>query len=147
MRFHLAPTNKGHDIMRKFNLETFIRAYVECALWSSHGPEEEPFACENLDDLFDIGDIAPETMASMREDCADFVKANIDDLLAYCEQMGNEQWSGEARAGHDFWLTRNGHGVGFWDRGLDDLGERLTKAAKVYGSIDLYPGDDGKVYG
>jgi hypothetical protein len=60
--------------------------------------------------------------------------------------MANEQWSGAARAGHDFWLTRNGHGAGFWDRGLGDLGERLSKAAKVYGEVYLYPGDDGKVY-
>lgn len=132
--------------MRNFNLNEFVKAYAECALWSSCGPDEEPYACENLDDLFSVEDISPETMASMREDCEDFCKSNHADLLAYCEAMGNEQWSGEMRAGHDFWLTRNGHGAGFWDRGLGELGERLTKAAKVYGSVELYPGDDGKVY-
>lgn len=25
-------------------------------------------------------------------------------------------WSDDERAGHDFWLTRAGHGAGFWDR-------------------------------
>ena len=47
--------------------------------------------------------------------------------------------------GHDFWLTRNGHGAGFWDRGLGELGDRLTGLAKPYGTVDLYITDDGKV--
>jgi hypothetical protein len=43
-------------------------------------------------------------------------------------------------------LTRNGHGSGFWDRGLGKVGEQLTAACGPYGSSDLYVGDDGKVY-
>lgn len=31
--------------------------------------------------------------------------------------------SPEAAFGHDLWLTRQGHGVGFWDR--DELGKQL----------------------
>jgi hypothetical protein len=124
----------------------FLRAYIECALWSTTGPEEEPHACENLDDLFSAEDIAPECLESMRADCDDFIAANADDLRDYCEKMRSEEWSGEERAGHDFWLTRNGHGAGFWDRGLGDLGDRLADAARVYGGVDLYPGDDGKIY-
>ena len=46
----------------------------------------------------------------------------------------------------DFWLTRNGHGAGFWDRGLGSVGDELTKNAKPFGSVDAYVGDDGKVY-
>jgi hypothetical protein len=124
----------------------FLRAYIGCALWSSTGPEEEPHACENLDDLFSAEDIAPECLESMRADCDDFIAANADDLRDYCEKMSSEEWSGEDRAGHDFWLTRNGHGAGFWDRGLGELGDRLADAARVYGEVYLYPGDDGKIY-
>ena len=133
--------------MRNFNFDAFFRAYVDAALWSTQGPSEDPFACENLADLFDVDDLAPACAQSLRETCTDFCKANHADLQDYCARMRNEQWSGEERAGHDFWLTQNGHGAGFWDRGLDDLGQRLTKAAQVYGSIDLYPGDDGLIYG
>lgn len=129
------------------NLDQFLQAYIECALWSSCGPSEEPHACEHLDGLFDADDLAPECLEAMRKDCQDFIEANEADLAEYDERMGNEQWTGSERAGHDFWLTRNGHGAGFWDRGLGELGDRLSKAAKVYGSCDLYPGDDGKVYG
>ena len=32
------------------------------------------------------------------------------------------------------------------DRGLGELGERLTDAAHVYGEVCLYVGDDGLVY-
>lgn len=124
------------------NIEEFLSAYIEAALWSSCGPDEEPHACENLDDLFSADDIAPECLASMRADCADFIAAQAVDLCLYVQEKHSA-----AEAGHDFWLTRNGHGAGFWDRGLGALGERLTAAAKVYGSCDLYPGDDGKIYG
>jgi len=48
---------------------------------------------------------------------------------------------------HDFWLTRNGHGAGFWDGDWDDeTGKRLTTISKKYVEIDLYVGDDGKIY-
>ena len=46
---------------------------------------------------------------------------------------------------HDFLLTRDGHGTGFWDRGLDALGDYWTKIAKSYGSSeDLYLQDNGQ---
>lgn len=128
--------------MRNFNLTEFVQAYMVCALWSSTDENGEP-----LDDLYPADDIAPECAAAMRASCEDFCKSNHADLQEYRYHMGNEQFSGEQRAGHDFWLTRNGHGAGFWDRGLGALGERLTKAAKVYSSVDLYVGDDGLIYG
>src|SRR5574337_1181429 len=123
------------------NLEQFLSAYAECALWSSTDESGEP-----LDDSCGIDDMAPETLAAMRADCADFITSNAADLAEYDTRMQSAEWSGSERAGHDFWLTRNGHGAGFWDRGLGKLGDRLSAAAKVYGSVDLYIGDDGRVY-
>ncbi|MCP4963363.1 MAG: hypothetical protein GY925_29360, partial [Actinomycetia bacterium] len=38
------------------------------------------------------------------------------------------------RHGGDFYLTRNGHGAGFWDRRYGNVGTHLSKAAKIYGS-------------
>jgi hypothetical protein len=112
-------------------MNKFTTAYIECALWASHDDNDEP-----MDDRFGLDDIAPEAIKSMEEDCADFQNANAE-LLA---DIDDEQ------AGHDFWLTRNGHGSGFWDRGLGKVGEQLTAACGPYGSSDLYVGDDGKVY-
>lgn len=135
--------------MRNFNLDKFVQGYMVAALWSSTGPSEEPHACENLDDLFGVEDIAPECVKAMRETCTDFAKANQADLQAYgvLRPFGVDGSTWEECAGHDFWLTRNGHGVGFWDRGMGALGDRLSDAAKVYGGVDLYPGDDGLIYG
>ena len=51
------------------------------------------------------------------------------------------------RQDHDFWLTRNKHGAGFWDGDwAPEVGKRLTDAAHAYGSCDLYVGDDGMVH-
>jgi hypothetical protein len=50
-------------------------------------------------------------------------------------------------AGHDFWLTRNHHGAGFWDGDWPEcVGEKLTEASHSCGEMNLYIGDDGRVY-
>ncbi len=115
------------------NIETVLTHYMVAALWSSVGDDGEP-----LDDSHGIDDIAPETVKTMRRDVTDFVQAN-GTLLA-------DSGLPDERIGHDFWLTRNGHGAGFWDRGLGAVGDRLSDAACVYRGVDLYVGDDGRVY-
>jgi hypothetical protein len=112
-------------------LDHFVDAYVECALWSSTTDEEDP-----LDAYYGRDDIAPDALAKMREDCADFVNRTSMQM--------RRNWTPE-QAGHDFWLTRNGHGAGFWDRGQPD-GDELSRYAEEYGSCDLYIGTDDKVY-
>jgi hypothetical protein len=50
----------------------------------------------------------------------------------------------QAMAGHDYWLTRNGHGTGFWDRGLGEVGDKLTAICK-YQERHLFVNDSGKL--
>lgn len=38
-------------------------------------------------------------------------------------------------------------GAGFWDRGYGALGDKLTKAAKVYGTSDIYVGEEERRVG
>jgi hypothetical protein len=113
---------------------TFLTAYVEAALWSSTvGEEGTP-----MDADYSASDIAPETLERMRADCEDFQTANE----ALLDQAGDDEQNG-----HDFWLTRNHHGAGFWDRGYPEaVGRALTDAAHAYGECDLYVGDDGMIY-
>lgn len=113
------------------DLGSFLIAYAGCALWSSTDDDGAP-----LDDDHSVDDIGPETMAKMRADCEAF-------LTQAAPLLG--EWSAD-QAGHDFWLTRNCHGSGFWDRGLKN-GDALSKLCKPFGSVDLYAGDDGKIYG
>jgi len=86
----------------------------------------------------DESDIAPETLGVIVADCLAFQQANAADLA----QVYAETAYDATRAGHDFWLTRNGHGAGFWDRseldimsadGRGKLGDLLTKAAEAFG--------------
>ncbi len=113
------------------DLESFIRAYVECALWSSTDEDGEP-----LDASYDHDAIAPEAMESIEADCAAFLETHRDVIGQQID-----------RAGMDFWLTRNRHGAGFWDGDWPvAVGKILSDDAHVYGSSDLYPGDDGMLY-
>ena len=45
-----------------------------------------------------------------------------------------------SRGCNDFWLTRNGHGAGFWDR-VDVYGdyraEQLSVNAEAFGVVDV----------
>jgi len=103
--------------------------------------------CEYLDEKYDTDDIAPETRKAMEKDCEKFIAENEAVLGDYEEKIGrNWEYSESEKAGHDFWLTRNGHGAGFWDRGIGETGDTLTKASTGFGEVDLYVGDDGKLY-
>ena len=111
--------------------DMFTWAYIDCALWSSMDDNGTP-----LDDNHDATDLAPETLERMKADCALF-------KVQYWESICGDLSS----AGHDFWLTRNGHGAGFWDGDWpEDVGENLTEACRLWGEVDLYLGDDGKIY-
>lgn len=117
--------------IEQIRLEEMLTGYIECALWSSmHG--EDHF--DELD-----YDLSEPTREGMEEDCKRFLE-KIDHASLRFEEMNPEQ------IGHDFWLTRNGHGAGFWDRGLGGLGEVLTRISESFGEVDLYLGDDESIW-
>lgn len=124
-------------------LDSFTSAYVQTALWSETDDDGEP-----LDKRFDQTDLAPETLATMVEDCAKFQAANGEDID--CDGAPVARDTGDdsrAMAGHDFWLARNGHGAGFWDGDWPEpQASRLTGAAEAFGEFNLYIGDDGMIY-
>ncbi len=129
------------------NKKEFVRGYIQAALWTSICENDED--CEHLDEKYDESDLAKETLAQMEKDCDQFIKENENDLFDYKEQRGipfDADYTESDCAGHDFWLTRNGHGAGFWDRGLGELGDKLTSATEKYSEAHLYVGDDGKIY-
>lgn len=109
----------------------FETAYIECLLWSSCDGNDKP-----LDLNYSIDDLAEETKAKIIEDCDKFIEL-AGPLLDTID---------DSQAGHDFWLTRNRHGAGFWDRGLGKPGEDLTKLSHSFGELWSYIGDDNKIY-
>lgn len=40
--------------------------------------------------------------------------------------------------GHNLWLSKQGHGTGFWDRGWGECGDKLHEIAKSMGDHHLY---------
>lgn len=121
--------------MTSKKLDHFTRAYVETALWSSTDNSDDSGG-EPLDKNYSVSDISEETLDQMIADCADF------------QERYGELFEGESeQAGHDFWLSRNGHGAGFFDGDWPENGDKLQEAAESYGEFDLYVGDDGEIHG
>ena len=128
------------------DLKDFIKGYMVCALWSSTDESNEAGG-DPMDDNYTIEDIEPDVACKMRLDCALFLAGNANDIAEYCAKIDSRGDAPMEWAGHDFWLTRNGHGCGYWDRDLDkDLGERLTLAAQAFPECNLYIGDDNQIY-
>lgn len=115
-----------------------LRHYTDTLSWSS-AIEVDGEMMDNADDY----EMSEEAIAASREDVVDFLTSNAGLIEQAAERSPGYD---NAQAMHDFALTRNGHGAGFWDRGLGDVGDELTANAKAYGSTDLYLGDDGLLY-
>jgi hypothetical protein len=121
-----------------------VKGYLDCALWLADdeaGPGEYDASGRT---------VSPAAQAQAMEDVAAMVESAGEDFDAYLEQRGgiHEERTPEGVAqyfGHDFFLTRNGHGAGFWDRGLGELGDRLTALSKPYGEQSSWLNDNGEL--
>ena len=107
--------------------------------------------------------LSASTRARIDSDCAAFLTRGAE-LLAAGERLTNERldsdplrqflaqgqsWSIYALAGSDFWLSRNGHGAGYFYRPeyYGETGaEALQVLAQSFKEADLYRGDDGLIY-
>ena len=118
-------------------MQTLTEAYIEAMLWAELDEDGDP-----LDDNCDPSDIDPDSRQSIERDCARFQAeaAPILDTLS----------ATDAQVGHDFLLTRNRHGAGFWDSpekyGGQENADKLTEIAHTFGESNLYVGDDGVLY-
>lgn len=124
-------------------METFFDGYVTAALWSSMDESNESGGYP-LDRNYTERDMAPETLEKMKYDCDKFLLWDGDKI---CRAQEQDSTYTDERAGVDFWLTRNGHGAGFWSWDFGEIGDALAKAAHAFGEYNLYIGDDGKIYG
>jgi len=111
-----------------WGFKEFFAGYLACAHWLL--PEENKYIA-----LHRCG-----SKRKMAKDCRAFLK---DVEAAGC---GTEGWTAEG-AGHDFFLTRNGHGAGFWDRYWNETelcarGDALSDLCKPYGETyeEVYKG-------
>lgn len=114
--------------------EIIFNHYIGSALWATNLDNGEP-----MDLKYDVEDLHPDTRDKLKTEMNQFIEKYaylIDD---------EDRNTGLDYFVHNFWLTRNGHGAGFWDGDYVN-GDALTDACKEYGEIYLYVGDDGLIY-
>lgn len=106
--------------------------YLATALWSSTDENDSPLEREHSTDDFS----------------AEAIKKATDDIIAFIIEAGDTiNDLDPTDIGHDFWLTRNRHGAGFWDGDYPHkVGEELTDISHRFKEVDCYVGDDGKVH-
>lgn len=118
--------------MNMAKLDTFTRAYIEAMLWSETDPGNDD---RPLDRDFDESSFDADELARIVADCNTFQEA-FSELIGYDDE----------RAGHDFWLTRVGHGCGFWDGDWPEPAATvLTAGAKWFGHVDVIPNDESLI--
>jgi hypothetical protein len=163
--------------MQTAEFQTFLRAYLDAMFWSTTLPpfgecpscgqdqvldrwsediKEAEFVCRGcgerepnweppMENNYSLTDLSDEFKRESTNDCLRFWGANRQDIQAVHEIRG---YPSVEIAGHDFWLTRQGHGAGFGDGDWpEEIDDRLHEAASKFGEVNVYVGDDGKVYG
>jgi hypothetical protein len=85
--------------------------------------------------------VFPDCMPRILNDCARFQKENSRLLKKAYSGGCDEGGYGPYEAGRDFWLSRQGHWIGFATRGLGAVGQALAEAARGYRALYVLPGD------
>jgi hypothetical protein len=126
---------KDNDVYKMYeNSDDFTKGYIECIFFTeahSDNPELEHTT---------IQDISMVSMAKIKEDCKNFQKEVADAGIDFDEIcLKSSEYSPEELAGHDFWLTRNHHGAGFWDGDWKEPeAVELTRIAHTYGEVYVH---------
>ena len=116
---------------------------ISTLLWSSTDDDGEPL--DRVD-----AQPSPELIARLEADWEQFEPAAMAILQddpddAWLGTCSDPDWDADSQLAHDFILTRNGHGAGFWD-GDWEHGDELTALAQRFAEIEPYVGDDGLIY-
>lgn len=126
--------------------EDFIKGYLDCAAWLAVDAEKWE-AVEGLD----ASDFTKAARAQAARECKGFLGCleklglDLDSVDASGTDRDGRKWSSYEMHGHDFFLTRNHHGMGYWDRDYGPLGDELTKAAHTFGESTAILSRRGKL--
>ena len=118
-------------LLADYDTLDMLHGYLTCALW-----------CENLDGDFSIDQVTKASYKLAEDDIREFIflvglvprKALIDRAVG-----GVSSRIRDSAMGHDLWLTRNGHGAGFWDGDwAEPYASIMTDAAKMLGERNVW---------
>lgn len=145
------------------DLPEFVQGYIECifftntssipmaTFWTDESQERIREGQADGDLPCDSGfiELHPDALAAIIADCAAFQTESAD-LLSAAYETGKYD---ATQAGRDFWFTRCGHGVGYWDREAidyrsvasgrdeDSIGGKLSLIARHAGEPHVWFGD------
>jgi hypothetical protein len=111
----------------KYFQDAFLESYLQTALWAA--PEDDQG--RTLDRRFANrrNVFTKAAVAQARRVCDSFVRNNWELLQQAMDETGVQA----AGLAHDFYLTQNRHGAGFWDGDYpEELGRALTAASHRY---------------
>jgi len=125
------------------------KALLHTLLWSSTDEFGKP-----LDDDFSPEDFSDEDVQKLYGEFQNFVsivEKSITDKIGCSwdciDDFYDLQQPAENQTEHDYILTRNGHGCGFYDGDwAREVAFILAETAQSQGEVLPYVGDDGKVY-
>ena len=143
MELHKIPKS-----IHGIEIDPFLFAYIICALWSTNDESDEAGG-EPLDKNYSIENLSADALKQMKSDCDKFQQENAELLskAIYPQHTFDEgTYTDLEMAGHDFWLTRNGHGSNFLDSDLGGVERDLYEAASKYKEVNLYVEDDDQIY-
>lgn len=123
-------------LMPAIDAEVIADHYMMAAAWSSSGGEIDDCGNDEYESLEDF---------SFSEDSKAVALAHVQEFIAIAGEQTLAALDPEM-VGHDLWLSRCRHGVGFEDRGYGDLGKRLGDLARGMGERHIYLGSDGMLH-
>lgn len=131
----LEQRNPNYAFIDIDDLDEFTREFLEAAWFTDEDRLKEEAEQNGLDPEEHDFEWSQEALERAKVDCEKFQAENAEAI-----ETGNN-------AGHDFWYTRNGHGVGFWDGDWEEpYATQLDNASKAFGEVWTYLGDDGLIY-
>lgn len=131
------------------DIADMVQGYLDAQLWAGldYGHER----CDDCtggniephpyDENYGSDDVAPEYVEALTAEFRALVTEHPLAVRMYVHRTDYRSvyfdcQDRSALFGHDYYLTREGHGAGFWDRGLGLLGDYLSAIAKSAGSAD-----------
>lgn len=121
------------------NLQDFIKGYMAAIFFAESVTDHDGEEIEHIDNgEFTLN---PEALEASKQDCARF----MDSCAALLARVTSENDYDYEQAGIDLWFTRNGHGVGYWDRGLGEDGDQLSRIARKWGPRHVYLDDNNQI--
>jgi hypothetical protein len=126
--------------MRELNINEIVKHYLYAALWTAE-----------LDSKYDTDNFGfgEQYYAAVR-DIGDFLNKAVRYLAPFEKHFGKDT---ESRLGHEFWLSRNGHGSGFFDcalgtgdKELEAIQKPLQEIANTFVEKNVFESEVGNVF-